>query len=135
MCLVVAFFSLCSCEEKIYTHGEYEITIYSSCIKNDSVGRDWVKTYTCNGKSIASGERFILPLDVVETITIDATIKEMDKWPDVGRGSLSVDLQDGATATTKIRVVENKGRYKRHSAEWEVVCSVELVEKLCQGEK
>ncbi len=116
--------------DPIYTNGVYEVSISASLRHNNSVGNDWRKVYTCEGSTISSGKRWTVPLDTVKTVVIDATITEGDKWPDVGSGSLSVDLVDGFESSTSITITENKGRYKGNTAEWEITCSVALVDKV-----
>lgn len=113
-----------------YTHGVYEVEITATNVYNNSVGRSWQKVYTCDGKEIHSGERWILPLDTTKTVTIGATLTEQDMWPDVGTGSLSVVMSDDFETSTAVEVTENKGRYKGNQAEWKVFCKVKLVEKI-----
>ena len=136
LCVVVVL-SLMGCTdqtkqtiEQIYTDGVYEVSISASLLHNNSVGNDWRKAYTCEGFPIDNHKRWTVPLDTVKTVVIDAAITEGDKWPDIGFGSLSVDLVDGFTASTTITVTENKGRHQGNTAEWEIISSVALVDKV-----
>lgn len=136
LCVILAL-SLIGCAEQtkqvtdpIYTNGVYEVSISASLLHNNSVGNDWQQVFTCEGSPVGNRERWTVPLDTVKTVVIDTTIREEDKWPDIGSGSLSVDLVDGFTTSTVFTVTENKGRYRGNTAEWEIACSVTLVEKV-----
>ena len=131
LCVLAMLLSFSGCQ-KNYTHAVYEVTITASEIYNNSVGNDWQKVYTCDGRTIASGEQYTVPLGTTKTVTINATITESDKWPDKGYGSLSVVLRDGFETSTTITVTESKGRYKGNKAQWEITCRVELVKKIEQ---
>ena len=129
--IVTILFSFSGCND--YTHGVYELSIEAELISNDSVGNDWIKTYTCDGKTITDGDQWTVPLDTAKTISISATIIENDKWDDVGSDSIVVTLVDDYKASTQITVTENKGRYKGNQAIWEITCIVKLVDKLSDG--
>ncbi|MBQ8001159.1 MAG: hypothetical protein IJ298_08195 [Ruminococcus sp.] len=142
LCVVATLLSFLGCQEehtyerqKNYTHGVYKLTITASEISNDSVGNDWRKSYSCDDRTIFSGEQWIVPLDATETVIIDAVITEVDKCSDVGYGSLCVVLTDGFKTSTTITVTENKGRYKGNKAQWKISCKVTLVEKLEQEQE
>ncbi|MBR4288390.1 MAG: hypothetical protein IKT50_03020 [Clostridia bacterium] len=124
-------FSSCNCQRN-YTHGIYEITFSARKIYNNSVGNDWHITYTCEDQEIESGYQWTVPLDVIQTVTIDVCVVESDTWPDVGFGSLSVTLEKDFRTSAVVSVVENKGRYKYNQAKWEIICKIKLVKKLEQ---
>ncbi len=129
LCVVTIMFSLCGCEEN-YTHGVYQVTITATEVYNDSVGSDWQKVYSCNGRVINSGECWTVPLDTAEIVTIVATITERENYPDTACGSLSVRLEDGFKTNTNIIVKEDRGRYAGNTAQWDIACSVKLVNKV-----
>lgn len=118
--------------EPTYNYGVYEVKICERILYNNSVGTDWHTVYSCDDSYITSGQRWTVPLDTTKTITIDATITENDKWPDISTSILSVVLSDAFETSTSITVTENKGRYKGNTAVWEITCQVELVDKLQQ---
>ncbi len=126
---ITLLFTSCN-KEIVYTHAVYEVTIEATELRNNYVGTDWKRVYTCNGKIIDSGDTWTVPLNAKETITIDIEITEVDKWSETGKGSISVILQDQYETSTTITVTENKGRYKGNQAEWEIVCQVSLAEKI-----
>ena len=130
-CVIATLFSISGCK-KDYTHGVYEVTITASIISNNSVGNDWQKTYTSEGRTIASGEQWTVPLDTTKTLTINATVTESDEWPESGSASLRIILKDGFETSTTITVTENKGRYKGNKAQWKITCKAQLVKKLEQ---
>ncbi len=139
LCLVLALFLFSGCNRKIttenripkqYTHGIYEVTFSAYTVCNESVGENWKETYLCEGREISSGERWTIPLTEVKTLEIDVTATETDKWPDTGKGSLSVLLQDGVETSAIITIIENKGKYCGNKAQRKIVCRVRLVEKL-----
>ncbi len=131
LCIVAALLSFCGCK-KNYTHGVYEVTIKADRISYDHVGNEWKKVYTCEGRTIKSGEQWTVPLDTTKTLKINATITELDAWDDVGYGSLNVVLRDDFETSTIVTVTEDNGRYQGNKAKWEITCSVELVKKLEQ---
>ena len=133
LCVVAMLLSLFGCK-KNYTHGVYEVTLRSFEISNYSVGNEWVITYTCDGRTIASGEQWIVPLDTVKTVMIDAAVTETDQYPDVGSGSLIVVLKEGFETSKIITVAENKGRYKGNKANWKITCKVKLKDRQSQND-
>lgn len=127
--IIILLFSFTGCE-KNYTHAVYEVIIIADNIYNDSVGNDWTKSYTYDNKSIYSGEQFTIPIGTEKTISIKATITENDTWPDSNTQTVEIILKDGFEKTSKINVIENKGRYSGNSALWEITYKVNLVEKI-----
>lgn len=117
-------------DETIYTKGVYEIEILELLITNNSVGDEWQLNYICNGETISSGKRWIVPLDIIENTTIDINITEKDKFPDVGTDSLSVTLAEGFQTSTTIVITENRGKYCGNIAEWEITFVIKLVERI-----
>ncbi|MBQ7288783.1 MAG: hypothetical protein IJW78_03530 [Clostridia bacterium] len=127
-CVVVTLLCLVGCQKK-QTYGVYEVIITETLIANHSVGNEWQITYTCDGKAIVSGEQRTAPLDEVQTLTIDATVTEVDKLPDTGQGALAVILKDGFSTSTVVTITENKGCYYGQEAEWEITCEVKLLQE------
>ncbi len=126
---VATLFLFSGCQ-KNDTNGVYEVVISEKCLFNHSVGREWKKVYTCDGKEIDGRTRFTVPLDTVKTVTVCATFTEEDKWPDVAWDSFEVLLQDGFETASTLTVTENKGRFKGNQAGWEINCKVRLIQKL-----
>ncbi|MBQ4119978.1 MAG: hypothetical protein IJD45_06270 [Clostridia bacterium] len=129
LCMVATLISFSSCQRN-YTHAVYEVSIVAKLIYNHSVGNDWKKSYTCNGRTIADGEEWTVPLDTTETIKVNATVTEIDEWNDIGYGSASVTLSDGYKTSTHITVIENKGRYNGNKALWEIIFKVKLIDNI-----
>lgn len=135
MCVVatLSIFSACQKEpvptHKNYTHGVYQVTITADELSNDHVGNAWQTVYTCEGKPITGSELWTVPLGTTKELTINVTITEKDKWPDVGAETIPVILTDGFQASATITVTENKGRYKGNTALWEIICKVKLIER------
>ena len=114
-------------QEPQYTEGIYEVKFFAELLSNDSVGNDWSIEYTCAGERISSGKQWTAALDCVQTVTVDVTVTEDDKWPDTGTGSFLVDLQDGFETSSTIIVTEDQSRYKDHTAQWKITCKTTLV--------
>lgn len=107
------------------TEEVYQLSIAATPLSNDSVGKEWIKQYICEGETVYSGQCWTVPSGTTKCLEIEAMITERDKCPDVGRGQLVVELRDGFIASVVIPVTENYGRYSGHTATWEVVCTVE----------
>ena len=117
-------------QEPLYTEGIYEVNFSAELLSNDSVGNDWRIEYTCAGERISSGKQWTAALNCVQTVTVDVTVTEDDKWPDTAAESFSVDLQDGFETFVTITVTEDQSRYKDHTAQWKINCKTTLVD--CQ---
>ncbi len=128
--ILVLLLTGCAQEEKPNTHNVYELKITATLLSNHSVGNDWVTRYTCNGEPMQKTTRLLLPIGTTEEVKVEATIIEQDKYPESGTGTLSASLCDGVETSTLITVKENRGRYKGHTATWEIVCTVTLVEQV-----
>ena len=132
--LAVCLILICGCicylvYEMNCTHGIYEINISSVCISNNSVGNEWYKTYTMDGKIISSKEQIIAPLDKITKMTINATVVERDEWSDRASKDITFTLRENEKITSTIIVTENKGRFKGNIARWEITVSVKLIKK------
>lgn len=90
----------------------YRIFYHFTLVSNNSVGNEWNKEITANGR---------------RTIHLKITVVEDDTYPDIGRGDLTLSLQDDATASTEITVRENKGRYQGNLAVWKVTCTATAI--------
>ena len=110
------------------TKGVYKIYTYTSRISNNHVGNEWFTEVTYNNKEIYSLE-ITAPYNS-KYINLYATITEDDTIPDIGYGKINILLKDGNKKTTKINVVENRGRYYGNIAVWEFTCKVKLIEKV-----
>lgn len=129
LCVFLILFSFTGCQ-KHYTHEVYEITFKPNLIYNNGVGREWEFYYFCDGETIESGKKWVVPIDTLQTKTIDVTIIEKDDWNDVSYGTLIVDLKDGFQTSERITVFEYNTRFNFNNAEWEIKCEVKLVKKL-----
>ncbi len=112
-----------------YTLGIYELTFHAKIISNDHVGNDWTITYKHNGKTIKSGYKILLSLDIFMFETIEVKIEEEDKLDDIATGTMKVAICDGGSGKTTITVTENGGPYTGREAVWEITCTVKLVGK------
>ncbi len=137
VCLLVLFLSACSAKEPLptiaeenYTQGIYQLTFKTEKISNDSVGNDWSFTYTYNGQTIKSGYTITQALDIFTFQSIGIEVREKDKIDDVGIGTLQVAICDGGSGKTTVTITETNGRYKGHTAVWEISCEVKLKGKL-----
>ncbi len=124
--VAVKVISLSACQRE-YTHGVYEISIRSWCIENNKVGNEWIKQYLCEGAIIESGDRITAPLG--SKVRIDAVFIERDKYSDKGNDFANIVLEDGATKTFYVEVVEREGSYAGNKAKWEVDVKVKLIKK------
>jgi len=129
LCVVATLLSFSGCK-KTFTHEVYEISITMKEVYNESVGSDWHREYICNGEAINSGKQWTVPIGSEERKTIDITITEVDKYPDIGYSSLDITLTDGFKATTSVIIVENMGRYKGNEAKLEISCLVKRVKQI-----
>jgi len=111
------------------TKGVYRILTNTYKTSNNHVGNEWYTTITHNGKDFEYYNTITAPFNSTY-ITLNATIVEDDKIPDIGYGSITILLKDGNTKTRYIDVVENRGRYYGNIATWEFKCIVELIEKV-----
>ena len=103
----------------------YKVSYEFELISNDSVGNDWGKEIKADGLPLASGE--IFPADTPSPLHLSVVITEYEKYPDIGRNSTCLALEDGAVASTRITVREDRGRFSDNTAVWEVTCFCEAV--------
>lgn len=91
-------------------------------LSNNSVGNDW--SYTCwvNNEYIGKGDTIDLTAKSDSKITLNATAKEHDKFPDSGSNTLDIDIKDISTTEKiykiEVTVKENRGRYSGNTAKW-----------------
>ena len=90
-CLYAAWYILYGYD---YTYGTYEINITAFCVSNDSVGEEWVKTYTMNGNHISSVTRVTAPLDKPTEKIITATLTEIDKNSESATKNIAITLDN-----------------------------------------
>jgi len=136
ICLLGLLLSACSFEEHAeaipeenYDYGIYQLTFKEKNISNDSVGNDWLFTYTYNSKPIKSGYRVTQSLDEFSFQSIDVEVREKDKIDDVGIGTLKVAICGVGSGKTEVTVTETDGRFKGNAAVWEISCEVKMVGK------
>lgn len=97
-------------------------------VSNDHVGNDWYTTASINGKEIQEGSSITLNVKSSDSLNLKAYAEEQDKVPDIGTKSASVKVSSISKTLTKslvVKVVENRGRYSGHSAEWKFVFSIQ----------
>ncbi len=116
--------------EKEYTHGVYELTFSADLISNDSVDNEWKMLYQNDGRNITQGERWTVLLDTPKTITIDITVTEKDKIPDIGTGSMTVILNGESETKMLITVTEKGGINEGNEALWEITCKTKLIKMI-----
>lgn len=109
------------------TKGIYEINIWFSRESNDHVGNSWFYDAFYNNTRIDGNTLTVKP---GTTISIFCKIVEEDNIPDVGRGYLSLRMEDGAESSLTISVYENRGRYSGHRAVWIVTATATLIERV-----
>ena len=83
--------------------------------------------YVCEGESVYSGKRWRSSPNIAKRMQLSIVITETDKIPDVGEGTVTVELRDGYEVSTLVVVEENGGRYKGHKATWEIACRIKEV--------
>ncbi len=106
------------------SHGVYVIQYKFTLQSNHSVGNDWKKSVTVNGRERKSGDTVTGKAN--DCITLHCTVWEEDSVPDIGNTTVNIRLADGATGTVRITVRENRGRFKGNTAVWEFSYSVTL---------
>ena len=111
------------------TNGVYRIEISSRCISNNSVGNDWIKTYTMDGETINNRFQIVAPIDTKLRKTIKVKITERDSIPDIAYGEINFYLKDGEIKKSTITVTEKNGRYRGNTALWEIEVSVKFIKK------
>lgn len=134
ICFVACLILLCGfvgylIYEMNCTHGVYEINISAVCVSNNSVGNEWFKTFTMDGKAFSSSDMVIAPIES-ETKILTATITEKDKYSDSASKDILIPLKNNTVKMTKITVVEQGGRFDSNTAEWEIKISVKLIKKI-----
>lgn len=110
------------------TKGVYLVKTDLDNISNNSVGNEWTKSVTCNGKWMSAEEEVVAALNSSITITVQVT--ENDKIPDTGQGSVKLTLKNGSSVSKIITVRENRGRYAGNVAKWELTCTATLIERI-----
>ena len=116
--------------EKNYTYAVYELNISERCVYNDAVGDDWETQYSCYGSTVYNGYRWTVPIDSTNKIYLDTAVIENDKYPDIGKESVVIELTDGFETLTTITVTEGDSRYAGNKAIWEITYKIELVNRL-----
>lgn len=101
-----------------------KVSITCSCSNYNSVGNEWVESFSINGSKVSSGST--ITVKVGDSVSFYTIVEEQDKVPDIGTGSSSCSISEkyfesGFTMTQKISVQENRGRYSGNVAVWTVV--------------
>lgn len=105
----------------------YKMVFSTTLIHNNSVGNDWRFSYYYEDSPVHSGREWSIPKGIIETIPIDIVVTERDKSSDVGKAKVKVALLDGYETTTTVTVTEDKGRYARNTAQWQITCRVRRI--------
>ena len=91
-------------------------------VDNDHVGNEWYTVAYVNGKAIREGATVTLKLKPTASIQLKAYAEEQDKVPDQAAKTASVTVSSltakGTTKSLTVTVVENRGRYSGHKANW-----------------
>ena len=114
-----------------FTSGAYsasntkvKVTLQSvTCIENNHVGNDWGYGATVNKKAIYEGQTVEISTTPTGKITIVSMAEEDDSYPDYGSKTLTVSVSKlkankSYNYTSKVTVIENRGRYSGNSAVW-----------------
>ncbi len=115
-------------ELELAQKGIYEINTTFSLHFNHSVGNEWIKEIIYNRCRLESKDEIIANLG--EKIIISGKIIEQDSYPDMGCGSLELDLKEETVENTQIIVQENKGQYSGNIAVWKMECRAVLKEQI-----
>ena len=109
-----------------------KLTVKARCKDYNHVGKEWTQYYEWNGIQAKDGkaEGFVAP-DV--ELIVYSRIREQDQKPDTTMETTSYiptadDVANGFTITQEIKVTENNGNYKDHSAYWTVTFTFEPME-------
>ena len=99
------------------------VTANASCGNYNHVGNDWTTEFYVNGSQVSKNTE--VTLSSGDSVTVSATITEIDKTPDIGTASetytvTNADLEKGFTITLNVNVRENGGRYSGNTAKWQV---------------
>lgn len=101
----------------------YKLTMKNTLISNGGVGNEWSHSWKYNNKYIENGAVIYAPPD--STISVMAIIIEHDDASsDVGVETLKVNLTNGYIAKGEVIVVEDRGKYARSKAVWNVTITV-----------
>ncbi len=109
-------------------YGTFQINIFAECVSNDSVGNEWVQEYFIDGQKIESGYQITIPLNEAPVFkTITATIKEVDKYPDISSLDIPIEIKSGKKAQKTITVTEDGGCRKGACAVWVVTVFIQHI--------
>lgn len=110
-----------------------KLTVKAHCSDYNSVGNNWTQYYEWNGIQAQDGkaEGYVAP-DV--ELIVYTRVREQDQKPDTTMETTSYiptaeDMENGFVITQKIKVTENNGKFKDHSAYWTVTFTFEPIEK------
>ena len=100
---------------------KFKITWSASRISNDHVGENWSTYFEVNNERFGKGQTIIL--NPGSSFTVCFIVEENDTYPDTGMYRKEIKYSDdlcrnGYTISTTVTVVENRGRYSGHCAEW-----------------
>ena len=111
--------------EKTISSKSMALTVGFSRSDSNNIGNEWTYEYKLNGVNVkGNGEKY--DLKIGDKIIVEATITENDKYPDVGKGSITHtvtedDLKNGFKVSFDVTVKENGGRYAGKTADFNVV--------------
>mgnify|MGYP003292017968 CR=1 FL=1 len=106
-----------------------KLTAKAYCSDYNSVGKNWTQYYEWNGIQAQDGKAEAWVAPDVELI-VYSRVREQDQKPDTTMETTSYtptadDMENGFTITQEIKVTENNGKYKDHSAYWTVTFTFE----------
>ena len=101
----------------------------ANLIQNNSVGNNWTFEAKINGAKIKQGKKINIKATLNDKISFSASAKEHDFIPDIGNGSISVNIKDlnlpqKNAYPIDVTVAENKGMYSGNTAMWKFNFSV-----------
>lgn len=108
-----------------------KLTVKARCSDYNSVGKNWTQYYEWNGIQAQDGKAEAWVAPDVELI-VYSRVREQDQKPDTTMETTSYtptaeDVENGFTITQEIKVTENNGKYKDHSAYWTVTFTFETI--------
>ncbi len=104
-----------------------KVTGTATCNNTNHVGYNWEETFLLNGESfIGTG---MITVENGDIITIGCTIRENDKYPDIGSFSENISITPeiitkGITINKTVPVTEHNGKYSGYTANWDVIITI-----------
>ena len=109
----------------------YEINYEFDMIDYNSVGDNWTKTVTYNGKPFENGRKYYIDINSQKSLKLNVSIVDNDTISDSAEASVFMNLRDNNIVSETLLVKEVGGRrYPKASAEWKFTCWCKVVERL-----